>query len=365
MNILFIAPIPPPIDGQSKASKVLFDRLIIDKHNVAVINLTKKNGLRNSFNSLIRVFSIISILCKIWHRRRGNDIIYLSLAESFFGNLRDLFIYSICFNSIDKFYIHMLGGAGMKEILESKGLQRRINKFFISKVGGVFVEGSLNFDVFSKVIDKWKIHIVPNFSEDYLFANDNEIDEKFYDTSIIKILYLSNLLPGKGYDELVDAYIGLTAKSKQQIEIVFVGSFQAEKDKFNFFEKISNHKNLKYLGQFIDGEKKRELFCKSHIFCLPTYYAYEGQPISILEAYATGCVVITSNHSGIPFVFSDEINGYIVEKQSIISLQNAIDKALNDRIKLKSIAFTNRNIALEKYKTTAYQNTILDIFINR
>jgi hypothetical protein len=48
MKILFIAPLPLPINGQYKASKVLLDKLIYDKHNVKVINLSKnslKNGL--------------------------------------------------------------------------------------------------------------------------------------------------------------------------------------------------------------------------------------------------------------------------------------------------------------------------------
>ncbi len=364
MKILFIAPLPPPIDGQSKASKFLLDKLLIDKHNLTIINLTKKSGLRSSFNTLIRIFDILCILYKVWNRRKENDIIYLSLAESFLGNLRDLFIYSICFNSINKVYIHMLGGAGMKVILERNGLQNRINKFFISKIRGVIVEGPSNLDLFSKVIDRNKIHVVQNFAEDYLFVDDGEINKKFENTSKIKILYLSNLLPGKGYDELADAFIGLPIELKKEIEIVFVGSFQTQKDEVTFLKKIANHDNLKYLGNFIDGESKRELFCKSHIFCLPTYYSYEGQPISILEAYATGCFVITSNHSGIPFIFSDEINGYIVEKRSVQSIQDAIKKILTNRIKLKSIALVNRNIATEKFKSSVYQRKITEIFIN-
>lgn len=363
MKILFIAPIPPPFDGQSKASKFLLDKLLFDKHNVTIINLSK-SGIKSTFNFLSRILGIIYILFQIWQNRNRNNIIYLSIAESFLGNLRDLFIYSICFNNIDRIYLHMLGGAGMKRILEGNDAQMLINKYFISKVGGVIVEGPSNLDVFSKVIDKSKIHIVPNFAEDFLFVSDNEIEEKFKDTSVVKILYLSNLLPGKGYDELVDAYVGLKPKLKQNIEIEFVGSFQTERDKVKFLKKISGHDNLKYLGLFIDGVKKRELFCKSHIFCLPTYYAYEGQPISILEAYATGCVVITSNHSGIPFVFSDEVNGYVVTEKSIKSLQEAMEKVLINRVKLKSFAFTNRNMALAKYKTSAFQNTISDIFIN-
>ena len=119
MKILFIAPIPPPINGQSKASKVLLDILQQEKHNVCVVNLSK-NSLKNGFNSIRRVFDIFTILVEVWKKRKNNHVIYLSLAESFFGNLRDLFVYVICYKSRHKIFIHMLGGAGMKKILEGK-----------------------------------------------------------------------------------------------------------------------------------------------------------------------------------------------------------------------------------------------------
>ena len=70
------------------------------------------------------------------------------------------------------------------------------------------------------------------------------------------------------------------------------------------------------------GEKKRRLFAEAHVFCLPTYYSYyEGQPISILEAYASGCVVITTDHGGICDIFKDKINGFRVEKRSCLSIK--------------------------------------------
>lgn len=361
MKILLIAPIPLPINGQSKASKVLLDKLLDDKHDVTIVDLSK-SSLKNGFNSLKRVFDIFHILIEVWKKRKNNDIIYLSLAESFFGNLRDLFVYVICYKSRQKIFIHMLGGAGMKEILNGKGLQQKINCFFIKKVGGVIVEGPVNFETFSKVIPEHKIHIVSNFAEDFLFVNDEEIKTKFSDKQIIQILYLSNLILGKGYDELADAYIKLDDASKKQVNIVFVGGFESHESEKKFLTKIKTHDGLKYIGKFIDGEKKRELYCQSQVFCLPTYYPFEGQPISILEAYATGCVVITSDHSGIPFIFSDKENGFLVEKKSISSIKKAIEDVLGHKNQLEDIAFNNRNEALEKYRTSIYQGAIVGIF---
>jgi glycosyltransferase involved in cell wall biosynthesis len=360
MRILFIAPIPPPINGQSKASKVLFDALVIN-NEIHTVNLSK-NSLKNGFDSIQRVSDIFGILIKVWKEKKNNDIIYLSLAESFLGNLRDIFIYSILYKSRHKIFVHMLGGAGMREILNGKGIQQKINCFFIKQIAGVLVEGSVNFEAFSKVIPENKIHIVPNFAEDFLFLSDDEIKAKFANKEFIQILYLSNLLPGKGYDELADAYIGLDENLKKQVKIIYVGGFESDESEKEFLDKIKNQNNISYIGKFIDGENKRELYSKSHVFCLPTYYPYEGQPISILEAYATGCVVITSNHSGIPFVFSDEINGFMVKKKSILSIQEAIKRVVEQKENLENIALHNKGEAMQKYRTSIYQGAILNVF---
>lgn len=360
MKILFIAPIPPPIDGQSKASKVLLDKLI-QNNAVTVVDLNKKS-LKNGNVSFLRIKQIGSVLNKIFWNIKNNDIIYLSLAESFAGNMRDIFIYCLCLGKLDRLFIHMLGGAGMKNILTKKGWQTRLNAFFMKKLAGVIVEGPVNFETFRTILPAEKIHIVPNFAEDFLFVKDEEIEKKFQSTTPIEILYLSNLIPGKGFNELVDSFLSLTEEEQSQLKLNFVGGFESEESKNRFLIKIKEKQQIKYLGKFIDGMEKRDLYAKSHVFCLPTYYPFEGQPISILEAYATGCVVITTNHSGIPFVFKGGVNGFVVEKKSVESLTQALRKVLTDKNSLKIIAFNNRNTAEANYRTHIYQNRILELF---
>lgn len=367
MKILFIAPLPPPIDGQSKASKVLFDALTSDKETtVEVVNFNKinyKNGIKNGSVSIKRITEIFMVLKKIF-LSNGNDIIYLSLSESLAGNIKDILIYLICFKKHPKMIVHMLGGAGMKKILEKGNFQNKLNCYFINRLGGVIVESKLNFDVFSRVVSSEKIHIVPNFAEDFLFVSTEEIEKKFQNTNPLQILYLSNLIPGKGYLELLEAFIGLSAELKQKVKIVFVGGFESMENETDFLNKIALYQQLSYYGTFVNGDEKRQLYCNSHIFCLPTYYPFEGQPISILEAYATGCFVITTNHSGIPYVFTDNINGFEVEKQSAHSIGLAIEKAFLHQDKLLPTAILNRDIALEKYRTSIYQNSLVKIINN-
>ena len=361
-NILFIAPIPPPINGQSKASIILLNSLNV-YYKVLLVNLSK-DSLSSGKITRNRLFQIIIILAKVYKNRNNNNIIYLSVAESFLGNLRDLFIYIICTKSKKKIFIHLLGGSGLKILLQKKSLLSFLNKYFLKQIAGIIVESENNAKIFNNFLPLNKVHIIPNFSEDYLFANNEEIISKFHNINKIQILFLSNLIYGKGYNELIVAYLSMPPDLQDHFVIKFVGGFENESEEKIFLKKIKLNKSLFYLGKFIDGLEKRNLYMKSHIFCLPTYYPYEGQPISILEAYATGCYVITTNHGGISNIFENKINGYLVEKKSISSLIESFSYIINNKNKLLSTSIINNKIALNNYRTNIYENKINQLFNN-
>lgn len=361
MKVLFIAPLPPPTHGQSLASEVLLKR-IRQNHEVRVVDMAKKKRPTNIFHHLRRALEVLTFFVKALVRKTGTDLIYFTISESVAGNLKDIVIYSICFWRLDTMYIHMLGGAGMKSILEKRPLISRINRFFVSRVRGVIVEGKAQAATFAKLIRTDKIHIVPNFAEDFLFVEEPAVRAKFREVGHrLKILYLSNLINGKGYLELADAYASLPSELRDRIQITFVGGFQSGRHESDFMQKIRNFAGLHYYGKFAAGEQKKSLYMQSHIFCLPTYYPYEGQPISILEAYATGCAVITTYHSGIPDVFADGVNGYAVEKKSAESIAGVIRRIIADPQALVDIGVRNRHIAYNRFRTSIYGDSLTKV----
>lgn len=359
MKILFITPFPPPVTGNSLAVKILFDEL--NKSNqIEVVNLSKKS-FKNGFNSFERIIEVVSILKQVWIKKRKVDRVYFTISESFAGNIKDLFIYLICYFKLDRMIVHLHGGAGIRTImLGKKNIQFTLNRLFIKRLGSVIVLGKTHMDIFSGVISKSKMHVIPNFAEDYLFLSEEEIIRKFEKSRPIRILFLSNLLPGKGHIELVNAFLELNDNLKENISIDFAGGFESENQKAEFLNIIRGIKGINYHG-ILSGVEKRNIFSKSQIFCLPTYYPYEGQPISILEAYATGCVVVTTNHSGIPDIFMDGINGFEVQKKSVNSIKLVIEKILSNPEQLMQIALSNSKIAFEKYRTSIFNTAVISV----
>jgi glycosyltransferase involved in cell wall biosynthesis len=363
MKVLFIAPMPPPTHGQSLAADVLYQRLR-DGNDVRVVNMA---GLpaRHLWDRLRRVPAVLTFLGEVLRKKRGVDVIYLSISESLLGNLKDLCIYTLCLGRLDRLFIHLLGGTGLRRMLEKRGLRYRLNKFFIGRLGGVIVEGRTQGTMFSGLIAEDRIHAIANFAEDFLFVTEQEIRQKFGDTRMLRILFLSNLYQGKGHNELVDAYLRLPGDVQQRISIIFVGGFESGRSREEFLKRIEGHAGLIYEGTFIGGMEKKALYGRTHVFCLPTYYPWEGQPISILEAYASGCAVITTEHGGIPDVFRDGVNGYAVQVRSSDAIRNVLEKIVRDSRPLVEMAVTNRDTAHERFRTDIFQISLSRILERR
>ncbi len=227
---------------------------------------------------------------------------------------------SVLGRSLRSTYLHLHGGAGMRVLLSDRHpWLRRLNAWFLRRVAGVVVLGDRHLDIYDRLMSPERIHVVRNFAPDELFVSAGELDEKWAETDVLQVLFLSNLLPGKGYEELVQAVGRLPSDLSARYRFNFAGGFESDIAKESFLNAIRPLPNVSYHGT-VHGEEKRELLRNAHLFCLPTYYPYEGQPISILEAYAAGCAVATTDHSGIFDIFTPGENGWQVVPRSPESL---------------------------------------------
>ena len=83
--------------------------------------------------------------------------------------------------------IHLHGGAGMRDIMQGKNrILSWLNNYFVKKLGAIIVLDNSDTDIYSNVKDQSKIHIVPNFAQDYLFTTAELIQRKFANTKPIK-----------------------------------------------------------------------------------------------------------------------------------------------------------------------------------
>jgi len=152
------------------------------------------------------------------------------------------------------------------------------------------------------------------------------------------------LLDNKGIDFKAKIAGGIDVSIQDDIEILL--------------HKLSE--KVEYVGEL--GKNRKEFLKWGNIFVLPTYYAMEGQPISIFEAMALGNLLLLTKHAGIPDIFKEDINGFYIDKYSPKSISEKLIYINKNIFIIEKIGHNNMIESQEKYKVQAYVTNINNIF---
>ncbi len=355
MKILFIAPLPPPISGHTIAAQVLLEHLQRN-HSVEVVNLIE-GSKQDGTITLKRVVVVLVVIWRVMRASYRSDRLYFTISESIAGNIKDLFIYAAIGKLISNSVIHLHGGSFGKHVVEKNYFLRKLNKFYLSKLASAIVSGPSHVSIFADLISFNKIYTIPNFAQDFMFADPKQIEQKFSESSaMVRVLYVSGMTSGKGYLRVLEAFETLNEFAKSRIRIDFAGKFDSEAEKREFIERVSLHAGIVYHG-VISDQMKAHLYSQAHIFCLPTSYL-EGQPISIIEAYASGCVVLTTPRPGILDIFDSSVNGFVISSDNSILLKETLEMKCLDLTSLQIIAKNNRCVAEAKFREKTFCESV-------
>jgi glycosyltransferase involved in cell wall biosynthesis len=343
--------------GQSLAALVFHDELA-RFHRVVAVDLSVGSANDGSVSGG-RVAEVGSVLARVIRHRSRADVVYLTIAESVAGNVKDLLIYLSCAGRLSRVYIHLHGGSLKKLLFDRHPFLRWLNRCAIRRLGGVIITGRAHEQIFSDMINPRRIHIVQNFAIDETFVSPDAIVQKFGETCPLRVLYLSGMTEQKGYLDLVEAYLGLGKEGRRLIRMDFAGRFVTSAEHERFDDITAGVSGVRYHG-VVDGERKRRLFAEAHVFCLPTRML-EGQPISILEAYASGCVVVTTGQDGIRDVFSHGRNGTEIPQGSPSTLTAVLRDLAASGPDLLPIAMENHRLAEARYRTVIFKAALRSI----
>lgn len=362
-RILFISAVSPPITGVTTASNVILSRLQNRGYSLYVIDYARgslisgKFSLKQFFNILIKGFRILQTKKKVTH-------VYLAISSSFWGNMRDIFFLLLLGKEKRKNTVLHLHTATFADYFStSPRWVRYLNKKIFKDIRTAIVVGETFTNIFGSLISPDRVKVVKNCVETELLIPPPLLIKKNSCIEKINILYLSNLIPSKGYGLLLDAYLSLPEKTREKTILNFAGEFRDCRLKIPFLNRIANENNIFYHGR-VQGNEKLKLLWNSHIFCLPSSYPPEAQPICVLEAYAAGCIVLTTNSGGIKDIFQHEVNGYLIPVGDKIALRNYLELVISDIDKHKDFAFHNRQEALEKYTQNRFNQEVEEILLS-
>ena len=138
------------------------------------------------------------------------------------------------------------------------------------------------------------------------------------DAQVVKVLYLAHCTREKGLFETM-AGVNLAnehlrkRRSSLSLRLLVTGNFVTEEEKAEFDRLLARPhaaETIQYLG-FVFGEQKHRLLREADLFCFPTYYENENQPVNLIEAMAFGLPILTTRWRSIPELFPANYGGLV------------------------------------------------------
>lgn len=309
--------------GQSIMFDGLIERLRANGDNVTTVDISSRF---KSKSLVLRSLDYVIVLVKVfWLLLTCKyNIGYITTAQSKNGFLRDNAIISL-FRLFKVNVIAHQYGANYKQLLDALSEKGRMRlKDMLNYCSTIIVEGQHMKNQYSFLEDyEEKVKVIPNglptVGKSAMSAKQFFKDEPF------RMYYLSNLIWSKGYFDVLKATDLLVNKYGKDVRCVFSGNFMASaddtkpgisnKEDFDIFVKEHHLEEVVTYYPGMYGEQKDKAFAESNVFLLPTYYINEGQPVSIIEAMAYGCVPIVTEYRHIPMMVTKD-NGCFVEPRN-------------------------------------------------
>ncbi|GHC44491.1 glycosyl transferase [Ulvibacter litoralis] len=319
-------------------SELLNNKYTIDTIPIQLSN--KMEGLGNF--SLGKIFGAFSIYFKLIVKLLSNkyDLVYFTLSPLGFAFYKDAI--SVCILKIfRKNIVFHLHGKGIKNEIQNK-LKRKIYKFVFKNVEVIQLAEALKNDI--KDIYPKTPYFLPN--------GVKQIDVTTIDTkrtnSIPTFIYLSNLMKDKGILVFLEAVRNLK-KYDNQFKVHIVGpSSDVTIEQLEEYISQNGLTNVKLFGPAFNQKKYKHLL-KSDVFVLPTFYKNECFPLSILEAYQTGLVVLSTDNGAIPSMVQENKNGFLVPQKDVEALAERMKYLIKNPQKLEIIKENNKKEFNEKY----------------
>jgi glycosyltransferase involved in cell wall biosynthesis len=216
---------------------------------------------------------------------------------------------------------------------------RRAFQFLLGNVGLIAVNGERHKGRLVELgVDAHRVEIVVNSCEAEAMTQE-QLQEKVWpsDRRAVRLLFLSSLIDTKGYPEYLEAVLRVSSLEGPAIEATVCGQFSASE----FAERLKEpgtatawiEEKIAAINRFprskarwirgARGADKAALLRDADIFVLPTRYAVEAQPVSLLEAMASGCAIVTTRAGEIPTIL-DEESAVIVDSTDVDGMAAAL-----------------------------------------
>ena len=190
--------------------------------------------------------------------------------------------------------------------------------------------------------------IIPDFISDiFIYRNRNAIKPV--------ILMTKSLSPEYNYICALKSFMLILTKFPSA-KLIIAGKDRSDKNNIVNFIKNNKIRNITFLGD-IEYSKMPEIYNEADILLNTTNT--DNFPRCILEAFASGLVVVATKVGGIPYMIKDGINGLLVESNNPLEVSQKIIYLLDNPAISSNISENARKIFEENYTWNKVKSKLL------
>ena len=142
----------------------------------------------------------------------------------------------------------------------------------------------------------------------------------------IRFLFVGRLVPGKGLMQLLQAWLRLPMKTRSRTVLQVVGAGPLAQEAKSFTQ-THGMNEVEFTGS-VPYLQMPELYSSADVFILPTLQ--DLYSLTVLEAMACGCPVITTPFNGASELVTEGETGWLVDPTDTMALTDILCRALED-----------------------------------
>ena len=317
--VIAVVALPPPMVGQSFASRALIDGFETRGIPHEVVDLTRpildRSSLRARADRIVDALLRFPIqLCGAALRRRGRPaVVYAQLSWGRLGMLRDLPVVFTARALGFPVVGHIHGGGFRASFDGLPTALRHLVRRSLDSVARVIVIEAQFAPSLDDVVDSNRVRVVVNATDDRFRARLAAIELRDVSRARpLNVLFLSHLMADKGYEIVLEA-ARLAARRDLPLKFALVGA-PADETTVDPNRWIDEHglDNLTYHGP-VYGDERVPHFAWADVFVLPSRYT-EGITIAALEAMAAGLPVVLAERAGTASAFDSRRAGRALDR---------------------------------------------------
>lgn len=306
-RVIILGKLPPPYIGPAMATQILLSSDLTNHFELHHFNTTlnKEVGemgrfgwgkLRRSWSGYRRLYQMA--------KSTSAQLALVPISQTTMGFFKD------------SLYILALRKAGVPVLIQLRGSQFKtwyqsaspITRWWVRRIllktEGVIVLGEKLRNLFADFYPPERIHVSPNGADFPELAGHQQ-----QSSGTLNVLYLSNYLPGKGFDTVLQSISQLKDES---VKLTAHGAWDDRNFESRCRELIQKEQleNVS-IGDSVSGDAKWSALKQADVFVFVPRHP-EGHPWAIVEAMAAGLPVISTDRGAITESVIDGKNGFII-----------------------------------------------------